>query len=311
VESSIQVRRWSSAAARMLQSRQVVGWVHSCYARIINIRTPTGRLLTLQGEGHLQAPLALVFAGEIEVLVPHLPKRALVVRHVPGAVTPAAVLRLHCSEALAWDGRVRPVPFLTASTLRQGAEALTGWIVQYAPERGLAPLLTVSQDGALCGVCRRVRDALTPLITGGLLSSTAMLEMAPRILGLGKGLTPSGDDLLVGLLAVLHAAGRLQKILPTSVHRRFLHEVVAQTSDLSAEFIRCALAGDFAEPVVLLVRSLFAPGPHRWQLHAGSLAAMGHSSGVDAMVGVVLGSRLLARALESPHGQWAFPDRHL
>ncbi|MEE9569482.1 MAG: DUF2877 domain-containing protein, partial [Candidatus Binatia bacterium] len=59
-----------------------------------------------------------------------------------------------------------------------------------------------------------------------------------------------------------------------------------------------ALEGDFAEPLALLVRSLFGQEPHGWQLQACSLAAVGHSSGIDAMAGMVFGSRLLARSLE-------------
>ena len=38
---TVQVSRWSQAAASLLPPQQVViGRVHSCYARIINVRTP-------------------------------------------------------------------------------------------------------------------------------------------------------------------------------------------------------------------------------------------------------------------------------
>jgi len=48
----IRVSCRSQAVACLLHPQQVViGWVHSCYARIINVLTPTGRFLTLQGEG--------------------------------------------------------------------------------------------------------------------------------------------------------------------------------------------------------------------------------------------------------------------
>jgi hypothetical protein len=119
--------------------------------------------------------------------------------------------------------------------------------------------------------------------------------MVSQVVGLGEGLTPSGDDLLVGLLAVLHVTGRLHTVLPPAQHLQFLHTVSAGTLALSAEFLHCALEGDFAEPIACLVRSLFAPAPQGWRLHAASLAAVGHSSGIDAMVGMVLGCRLLVQ----------------
>src|SRR5262245_61523162 len=66
---TIQVNRWSQAAAILLPPQQeVMGWVHSCYARIINVHTPGGRLLTLQGEGMLQAPLGLALATDVAAL---------------------------------------------------------------------------------------------------------------------------------------------------------------------------------------------------------------------------------------------------
>ena len=70
---TVQVSRWSQAAASLLPPQQaVIGRVHSCYARIINVRTPSGRLLTLQGEGMLQAPLGLALATDVAALGTHL-----------------------------------------------------------------------------------------------------------------------------------------------------------------------------------------------------------------------------------------------
>jgi hypothetical protein len=62
---TVQVSRWSQAAASLLSPQQaVMGWVHSCYARIINVHTPSGRLLTSRGKGMLQAPLGLAGIGK-------------------------------------------------------------------------------------------------------------------------------------------------------------------------------------------------------------------------------------------------------
>ena len=119
--------------------------------------------------------------------------------------------------------------------------------------------------------------------------------MAGSVLGLGEGLTPSGDDFLVGLLATLHISGRRNDLLPLPAHQRLLKTVMIQTSDLSAGFIRCAMEGHFAEPVVVLVDSLFVQDRYAWPSHAACLAGAGHSSGIDAMVGLVVGCRFLGK----------------
>ncbi len=273
-----------------------MGWVHSCYDRIINIRTPTGRLLTLQGEGRLKAPLALSVAWKVDEELPLLPAGALVVRQVGGVAALPAVLKLILDGAKEWDGRLSPVASLTASELYRKADGLAAWLIQNAFGRGLAPLLLAlrgkGNDLSLLG--RKVLDVFSPLLARSQLSTACLLEAAGRLLGLGEGLTPSGDDLLVGLLAVLHITGRLETVLSSPACNRFLQKVAAKTPALSGEFVRCALEGDFAETLVLLIRSLFTQKPDRWPEHAASLATTGHSSGIDAMVGMVLGCRLVA-----------------
>src|SRR5262249_5325754 len=111
---------------------------------------------------------------------------------------------------------------------------------------------------------------------------------------LGEGLTPSGDDFLVGFLAILQVTGYLPQLSSAAVREQFWQCVRLGTTRLSGEFLRCALEGHFAEPVARLVRALCAHQAAAWQDHAATLAAVGHSSGVDAMVGMACGCRLLA-----------------
>jgi hypothetical protein len=138
---TVQVSRWSQAAASLLPPQQeVIGWVHSCYARMINVRTPSGRLLTLQGEGLLQAPLGLALATDVEALGPRLPVGALVVQDIPTARSYPAALRLRCADALVWDGQVPAQPGLTPSMLASRALGLAAWLCRHTPTRGLTPL---------------------------------------------------------------------------------------------------------------------------------------------------------------------------
>jgi len=136
--------------------------------------------------------------------------------------------------------------------------------------------------------------ALAPLCAGHqAFAVPTRLTLVKALVGLGEGLTPSGDDCLVGLLAVLHVTGFLSGHVGSPVHAQFCQCLRLGTSQLSGEFVRCALEGHFAEPLVLLVRALCAPATDAWPAHAATLAAVGHSSGVDAMVGIALGCRLL------------------
>jgi hypothetical protein len=296
---TIRVSRWSQVAASLLSPQQaVLGRVHSCYARIINVRTPSGRLLTLQGEGMLQAPLGLALATDVASLGTRLPIGALVVQDSPIARRFPAALRLRCADALVWDGRVVAQPGLTPSGLARMAHGLAAWLCSHAPARGLAPLLLALEHGhgpmGLSATNAAIYTALAPLWAGRqAFAIPTLLSLAKALVGLGEGLTPSGDDFLVGLLVVLHVTGFLPCSAASPGHAQFCQCVRLGTSQLSGEFLRCAFAGHFAEPLVMLVRSLCAPASDAWPEHAATLAAVGHSSGVDAMVGIALGCRLL------------------
>ena len=295
---AVRVRRWSQVAASLLSPQHaVVGWVHSCYARIINVRTPAGRLLTLQGEGRLQAPLALALATDVEALGARLPVGALVVQDVPETPGPPAALHLRCTDVSVWDGSLPVHPGLTPHVLARMARALAAWLCLHCPTCGLAPLLPAVERSPVgfSATCTAVYTGLAPLYTARQPFSVAtFLTLVHDLVGLGEGLTPSGDDFLVGLLAVLHVTGWLPSICSPAVREQFCQCVRLGTSQLSGEFLCCALEGHFAEPVTMLLRALCTPDTWAWQGDAATLAAVGHSSGVDAMVGIAFGCRLLA-----------------
>jgi hypothetical protein len=260
------------------------------------VRTPGGRLLTLQGKGMLQAPLGLALAADVEALGTRLPVGAFVVQDIPTARRSPAALRLRCAEALVWDGQVAAQPGLTPSVLARLAHRLATWLCRHTPTRGLVPLLPALEHAPrrLSATNAAAYTVLAPLWAGRqVFAVPALLPLVKALVGLGEGLTPSGDDFLVGLLAVLHVTGFLPCRAASSVGEQFCECVRLGTSQLSGEFLRCAFAGHFAEPLVLLVRALCAPEADAWPTHAATLAAVGHSSGVDAMVGIALGCRLL------------------
>src|SRR5215510_14199118 len=198
----VQGRRWSQAAAGLLSPQQeVIGWVHSCYARIINVRTPSEHLLTIQGEGMLQAPLGLALAADIKALGTRLPVGALVVQDIPTARRSPAALRLRCADTLVWDGQVPAQPGLTPSVLAHRAHELAAWLCRHAPRRGLMPLLLALEHGplVLSATSAAAYAVLAPLCVGRQeFSVSTLLNLVKALVGLGEGLTPSGDDCLVG-----------------------------------------------------------------------------------------------------------------
>jgi Protein of unknown function (DUF2877) len=92
-----------------------------------------------------------------------------------------------------------------------------------------------------------------------------------QLVGNGGGLTPLGDDVLCGWLAVLVATGRLTDAVTDAVRA-----VLDRTTLLSATLIDCALHGEVLPEFAAYVRSLGTPDE---EAAAGDLTAIGHTSG--------------------------------
>ncbi|MFC8501998.1 DUF2877 domain-containing protein [Pedococcus sp. NPDC057267] len=104
------------------------------------------------------------------------------------------------------------------------------------------------------------------------------------LVGAGPGLTPSGDDVLCGVLLGLRLAARLDAVatLGAAVRGR-----LGGTTTLSAALLTEAVAG-YAVPQVLRLASALARGDDRAAVAAArEVAAVGHSSGRDLLAGVV------------------------
>ncbi|WP_018657309.1 DUF2877 domain-containing protein [Actinomadura flavalba] len=165
-----------------------------------------------------------------------------------------------------------------------GVVASPGGLRAFADELSAAPPggLAGHPDPALLGACCADGDL------------AGAVETAERLVGLGPGLTPSGDDILAGLLAALRLIGGA---LPGGDRAVWLAgwlgaavtaDVGTRTTPLSATLLHCAARGDAGAEVGAALRAvagLEPPGPA-----VRRLLSVGHTSGSDLACGVLLGA---------------------
>jgi hypothetical protein len=118
---------------------------------------------------------------------------------------------------------------------------------------------------------------------------------ATGLLGLGPGLTPSGDDVLAGLLAGLRwlesgcvGDEKLADALREAVER----EAPGLTTRLSARLLSHAANGLMYEPAMHLGAALFSGDVAGVQPAAGALLRIGHTTGADIAAGLVMATEL-------------------
>ncbi|MDQ3707376.1 MAG: DUF2877 domain-containing protein [Chloroflexota bacterium] len=112
------------------------------------------------------------------------------------------------------------------------------------------------------------------------------------LLGLGAGLTPSGDDIVAGILAILVWQARLGAI--PADFARFQVESIrntapTRTNDISVRLLWHAGEGLLYAPAMELGAALLAGDANSVADPARRLLAIGHSSGVDLATGLLAG----------------------
>lgn len=150
------------------------------------------------------------------------------------------------------------------------------------------------------GLARRTRDAARMLACPdycGLVEAlrdgdpVAMRAGARELLGRGQGLTPEGDDVLIGLLAALALLGPAIDADRASLALKALAPVVEieapfRTSDLSTSLLRHAAAGETAAALGALIRWLAGRGELETALTG--LREVGATSGIAMGCGALV-----------------------
>lgn len=127
------------------------------------------------------------------------------------------------------------------------------------------------------------------------------IRRAEKLIGAGRGLTPSGDDFLCGMTAALYSceAGRglgLYLARGLSSCGR-----LQATTDVSRQMLKGCLRGEFSGPDRRLIGS-FLGGGRDMDRVMKLMEKVGHSSGVDFSAGLASGYCLIHRKWDGTGG---------
>lgn len=180
--------------------------------------------------------------------------------------------------------------------------AVRTWRPQPVP-RAVAPSATATAARLLSTAplpWRSPARAVTELLVGGP-GPQILGERVGALVGAGAGLTPSGDDVLCGVLLGLRLHQRGSTDLVADLWGAVRPRLAATTS-LSAALLREAADGYAVEPVARLLAHLAAPGSSAGRASGSSagrasgeaplaeavrrVLAIGHTSGADLLGGL-------------------------
>lgn len=110
-----------------------------------------------------------------------------------------------------------------------------------------------------------------------------------RLIGLGIGRTPEGDDYLVGYFAALWGSSDTSRRFAATLAPR-LEALAVNTEHLSRLYLRAAAVGEVSERIAVIASGIAAGGNKNDIEHDTAAAlAVGHTSGAAAMLGLLCG----------------------
>jgi hypothetical protein len=112
-------------------------------------------------------------------------------------------------------------------------------------------------------------------------------EAVKYLIGLGPGLTPTGDDVLLGFLSIVNTCDDF-----ISIREVFNNEILSNlkcTSDISGYFLKMAAENHYHEYVQNVIYSMVHGLPESVSISVKKLLNIGATSGTDIAIGMYLG----------------------
>jgi hypothetical protein len=287
--------RISRAIEDQVRAPGAAGQVEGVHRTAVNVRWGE-RLVTLAHAGVGSLPNGILVDPPVALdqigLAPGMPVQG----DGSAMSVPGASMVVFLAGAASWSPALPAISAAAATRIDRAQRALQLAAAQ-APRVGLGPLLLgIVDEGVSVGSLGRAaaRSLAEVLLALGDGDSDRAVFAASALIGLGPGATPSGDDLLVGLIAGLAATDHpLAGTIAAGVAR----EAPGMTTSVAESYLFHAGRLEFSERVQDAVAAILI-GPQGGLERAITAAlAWGASSGADLLTGLLVGIQASAPGL--------------
>jgi hypothetical protein len=297
---------------------EVRGEVHSVFQKTLNIKTSGGQLISILSLADLDGPNTVVAElPQGEDFITMGLRSGMPVRLDSGeADLGEGALSLRIGKAHRWWPRLADsMQRLDLKRLTDNMELLLRSLPREEVHQGLGRLL-FNLDKIAAGQWHLIEDAeekelvrlalpgIRDLWQGALECDEELLKTSlNELLGLGTGLTPAGDDLLLGFVGTLSVVSRrvggpeVERLL--DIIRQHLSSRKDRTTFISSNLLAYACAGRISAPILSVIRALLFEEIEAVRSAARTLVRQGAGSGSEILLGILLALSLMPRLCES------------
>jgi len=263
-------------------------WVHSCFQHAMNMSSASGELLTLLSPRYQNLPTAIRLSTPPGWDWRHQAHSRQPITLENNELR-GTLWRANLSRAPCWrPGTDRAPGGHSPDALLAAYPLLATQLLEYCMEREVRSSLQLLPGWPPGGRNPRLNlgDAKAELESG-----------VSELIGYGAGLTPDGDDYLLGYLASLWPWQRLGAI---SAHLKLLRPAIKsqlhRTTTISRHYLELALQGHYSHSIDHLTTVLIhGSTPADVKRSAIDVMKFGSSSGADCLGGFLHGIRALGK----------------
>lgn len=269
--------------ARGLYEKNAAGTVVGVFSHAL-YATVGGETVSFYDAAYGEVPFGVAVRDVLAFLAAAEAAVGAAVAFAPGAVCIGG--RTLPLEVLPAPARILPPTALPDAGRLAQVEA---YVAAHGSPRGMLELLLTNRGGAADSTA-----ALAAAFCRG--DADAAATASVRLVGLGRGLTPSGDDYLCGFfwtLAAARCAGITLPMPPEAVAEAVLAAAPARTSPISGAYLAAALGGRYCTVYAAAAAACIGDGD--FAPFADVALKMGASSGTDTLCGALAAAKLLVK----------------
>jgi len=291
-----------------IQLQGKIGLIHSIFQRVINITVLEDRLISLVGQEVGQGPLNILvnIPNHVNLVKIGIKMGDIVTRVGDSIVMGENVVVILTQRTELWEPtRKFQASLQPLKTIMANIEVMREVALVSDHLSGLGELIPFTHINGL-------KDSKTEII--GLVSNLALphissmlkaiksghsqdlIRVTKHLVGLGPGLTPAADDMLLGLMiSMLYISENFNQTIidVKKINKDIISIISGRTTIISEEFLREASVGKVNEAVASLMENLLTSRQRELENYVRNVLDLGGTSGTDTVFGIILGSHLM------------------
>lgn len=276
---SVRPSRFVAGLLRRLEGREFP--LHSRFERSANFTVGSATLITLTSPALGLSPFGLAAGGDLFPVIP-LVVRAGGLRFNRGAFWAGGTPVLELAPVPPYSSELH----INAARPQLSAAAFRRLLGRVTTGAGLAELLNTDRQAGGSSEWVRMASPSMAAFAGGK-PGDRLPDAARQLIGLGLGLTPSGDDFLLGFVAARMAQGYRKEV--QHLRRALTAHMMRATNLISASYLRHGFRGRFSSHLKQVLELLHKPGVTEAAVlpALADLVRVGSTSGQDTLMGVL------------------------